>query len=484
MKRCLRLALCLACLLPLTGKAQTLSLEEAILLSLRNNPAICQADLNTVLQKFALELQQWQFQPHYSLNAIQTTTRTSNTAAGHFITTTQTGVQPGISLATPYGTEISLSATSNLNGHDGPGMSLQIMQPLLRGFGRDIVESALRDTKDQGRISALNKLQTVRQTVTHVIHAWLEILLLDETLGLDRDMLAEARRSLEQTRLFIKAGKKAGVEAISAQAAVATARATLANDLQAREAARHTLLLAIGLHPDTPLTLKPLNIPALIGRYPVFSKATTRRMALLHNPQYQIDQILLEGSLRRHLRQAEDAARWQLNLLLVASSGNGSESGGHSGFNNLVNGVNQTSSATLSLTVPIDDQSARTAIANSRIAMQQAKIALREEKWRIESDALNLLGNVNSAHEAISLAARAARLQESARKVSQKKYAAGMIDGLELQLAEQQCRTAKQLEASHRVRYLHALAELDLLTGHTLETWHIHGNPTRPAAKS
>ena len=54
------MAVCLADI----NSVRELSLDEAILLAVRENPNVQNSQLNHVLQKFALEVQQWQFQPH------------------------------------------------------------------------------------------------------------------------------------------------------------------------------------------------------------------------------------------------------------------------------------------------------------------------------------------------------------------------------------------------------------------------------------
>ncbi len=46
------------------------------------------------------------------------------------------------------------------------GLSLQIMQPLMRGFGKAVVEASLNNAKDSEVISRLNIEGTLRTTVT------------------------------------------------------------------------------------------------------------------------------------------------------------------------------------------------------------------------------------------------------------------------------------------------------------------------------
>src|SRR5579872_5877387 len=47
----------------------TLSLDEAILLAIRSNPNVQSSQLSAVAQKFNLGVAEWEFYPHYSLQA-------------------------------------------------------------------------------------------------------------------------------------------------------------------------------------------------------------------------------------------------------------------------------------------------------------------------------------------------------------------------------------------------------------------------------
>src|SRR5689334_8138890 len=83
------------------NKLRVLSLDEAILLAVRENPNVERAQLNYVTQKFALELQQWQFQPHYLFNATQTTSRNYSITANGYVSQNSTGIDPSVSWNTP-----------------------------------------------------------------------------------------------------------------------------------------------------------------------------------------------------------------------------------------------------------------------------------------------------------------------------------------------------------------------------------------------
>src|SRR3990167_1645923 len=213
-----------------TSFLRTLSLDEAILLSVRENPNVETSQLNHVLQKFALEVQQWQFQPHFMFQATHTTSRTYSVTPGGVVTSNVTGIQPSVSLLTPIGTNLTLTSTNNVGNHYNPGLSLQIMQPLLRGFGKPIVEAALYNAMDSETISRLSVEGTLRSTVTAVINAYLDLMSAEHTLMIDTDALVRAEESVRQTELFIKAGHKAGVELVTVKADRASAEMRIETD--------------------------------------------------------------------------------------------------------------------------------------------------------------------------------------------------------------------------------------------------------------
>ncbi len=456
-----------------TLEARELSLDEAIRLAVRENPNVETAQLSHVLQKFALEVQQWQFQPHFAFQAIRTTSRSYAVTPGGYVTSNETGFQPSASLLTPIGTQITLAAPNNVTNHYNPGVSLQIMQPLLRGFGKPIVEAALYNALDGEVISRLAVEGQLRTTVTAVINAYLDVVSAQNTLGIDQQALRRSEESVRQTQLFIKAGHKAGVELVTVQADEASAQTKIENDKNNLEQARYALLTTIGIDPSTEVRFNSVNVSALIKKYHIPTLENAKQMILENDIQFQTDQITLHGSVKRSVLAAYDNTRWQLNLAANSSAGNGTGGGPNAGLNSLINGVNQTNSASLTLTIPIDDRPAKVALASAKIALREAELALQQEKWSKETSVINGWNNIYSSERAEHFAENAERLQEKTYHISFQKYSFGLIDSLELQNATQQYREAQQTLLAARINYLKALVNLDLLIGTTLQTWNI-----------
>lgn len=452
----------------------TLSLDEAILLAVRENPNVQTARLNQVLQKFAVDVQKWQFHPHFALGALATTTRT--VTAGNLQqynkgwTVTPTG-----SLLTPIGTQFTLTPTLNGAGSGGynKSLSLQVTQPLMRGFGKPIVEAALYNAMDSEKISRLRIEETVRTTITNTINAYLDVIAAEHTLIVDQNALQRSEKSVQQTKLFIKAGKKAGVELVTVQADVANAKTQIENDRNNLQQTRYALLTAIGIDPNTSVIIKDLDITALTQRYHVPTLETAKHMILENDIQYQIDQITYEGTTKRNVAVAEDNTRWQLNFTANGMVGENKAVNPNNGINGVLNGTNQTESAMLSLTIPIDDQQAKQALSSAKIALRQADLALKQEKWSKETNAINSWNAIISTERGLSLSRNSEELQNKTYQMSYQKYQYGLIDSIELQSVQQQLITRQQALVNAQIAYLKSLVALDLYLGKTLETWDI-----------
>jgi outer membrane protein len=456
-----------------THPPRTLSLNETIQLAVRDNPNVQRSQLSHVMQKFALEVEQWQFHPHFSLNAEKNTSQTYSVDSNGMVTVNKTGINAGVSWLSPIGSEVKLTSANNISEQYNPGLSLSIMQPLMRGFGRPIVEASLYNAVDSEKISRLSVEETVRNTVTNVINAYLDVISAENRLEVDKHALERSHQSVIQTQLFIKAGHKAGVELVTVQADEASAEARIESDKNALDQARYALLTGIGIDPNTVVHFATIDIPALINKYHVPNIHDAKSLVLENDIQYQVDQITLQGTTKRNVQSAEDNTRWQLNLEGNAATGNGSGGGDNAGINSLVNGVNRNDSVTLNLTIPIDDRPSKVAVSNAKIAVHEAELALQQEKWNKETDAINGWNSIYSAKKSLELAENAQRLQKKSNDISFQKYRYGLIDSVELQTAEQQLVSSEQSLIAARVNYLKALVNMDMLIGNTLKTWNV-----------
>jgi outer membrane protein TolC len=451
-------------------------LNDAILLAMRENPNVQRQQLSHVSEKYALELAEWKFKPHYFLDATKTTSQQYSTTASGLVTQNTTAINPKVTLKTVYGTDITLNATNNIGNNYNPTVGITVIQPLLKGFGRPIVEAELLNAMDSEKISRLNLEDRLRSTVTNVINAYLDVISAEKTLEIDKNALKRAEKSVEQTKLFIKAGHKAGVELVTVQASVAESDSKIEADKNNLAQARMRLLQEIGLDPDTNIVFSDIDIPTLIKKYSIPVLADAKKLVVEHDVSYQAAQMTYEGATKRSLVIAEDNTRWKLDVTANAATGSSGGGGPNAGINSLVNGMNRTDNVRLDLSIPIDDQAAKIGLANAKIALRQAAIGLKEQKWEEETKAINAWNAIFSAERSLKLSEQAEVLQQKMYNIYEQKYNYGLIDSLELQSTRQQYMTSQQQFVAQQINYLKALVSLDQLIGRTLETWHIQVN--------
>ena len=450
----------------------SLSLHDAILLAVRENPTLQTSQLNYLNQKFSLQVQQWQFRPHFSFQASMERNRYG--VSGQSVNTSNTLIAtPQVSLLTPFGTSATLLANNTKTPYYNAGLSLQVSQPLMRGFGTAVVEAALNNAKDSEVIARLNNEGSLRSTVTAVINAYLDAVTAERSLRIDQDALKRAQKSVEQTRLYIKAGHKAGNEIVTVEANVASAQTQLQNDKNNVLQTRYALLTAIGVDPDTDVEFKNLDVDGLINMYTLPTMVEAKQFVLQNDIQYQVDNITLHGATSRSLLVAEDNTRWELDLSANAATGGGKTNNQNPDVNNNLKGTNQNQSISLTLKIPIDDQTTKQAYESAKIALKEAEINLRQEKWAKETSAINAWNQVLSAKGAQGFAITAERLQEKTYDVNYQKYLHGLIDSLELQQAQIQLIQSQQTLLAARIAYLKALVNFDFLIGNTLKTWDV-----------
>lgn len=175
-----------------------LSLREAILLALRYNPNIQNAELDRIVQRYQLRLAHNQFELQYALGASGVIQKSKFNGVGSDTTHTLLG-SPEFNLKTKLGTEANLSINNNVNENNNynPVLNFSLTQPLLRGFGKAVNEAALLDAEDNEWLNKLNLQQSVADQVTQVIVAYRMLILSGNNLQNQRLQLKEAKKSYE-----------------------------------------------------------------------------------------------------------------------------------------------------------------------------------------------------------------------------------------------------------------------------------------------
>ncbi len=236
----------------LSDEVIDLTLADAVFLGLRNNRSIKSAYLERLAQKFDLRVSEDLFTPKLVLSGSYLASRNESDRYR------QSQIVPTTTMLGEFGTRFSLSWTNQLTmansagrrGNDGT--TFTIIQPLLRGAGREVTTAPVRLARLSELINRLSLKSTVSQTITQIVTAYRDVLRAQEQLRIAQDAMTRSRQLLEVNQAMIDAGRMAAFEIVQTEADAAS------QELGAEEAANQLdssrlellRLLALNQKPD------------------------------------------------------------------------------------------------------------------------------------------------------------------------------------------------------------------------------------------
>jgi outer membrane protein TolC len=433
-----------------TPVPKELTLRDAIMLALRYHPNVRNAEIDRVTQKYSLLVAQSVFDLQYALGGTITSAQGSGTGA------TRT-INPSVSLKTAIGTEIRVSG-SDQNGPPGgnQGASINVKQPLMRGYGTDVVLTPLMDAYDRERINKLDFKQKIMAKVTAVIQAYVNVVRNENSLVTQELTLKDSLNRLEQERIKVKAGRMAPADLVQVEANFARQQVSILSVKSALEQSRLFLLTEIGLDPNTQITIsKSVHLPT--EEIPGLKKAT--ELILKNDPNYQA-QLINRAVYQRALLVAKDNLRLTLNMTVASSTGRGPGAGGQS--------------AGLEFSVPIDSgNTLKQALLLAQTTVKKAAIDLQYKKWGLESDVLNKLRTLENQRQQVETSAISNELAKRSLWIAEKKLQYGRASTFETTTLRNQLITAEITAINAKNDYVSAIATLQQALGTTLDIWKI-----------
>jgi len=442
-----------------------LSLPDAVFLALRYNISIKSAELDRTVQKFDLALAYHGFEPQYSLSG--STNYTNSKANGVNSITESYALTPKASLKTGLGTEVNLTMNNGFDGYNyGQSASLDITQPLLRGFGPAIAKLALFNAIDQEKIYQLSLKRLVTEQVKSVITKYRQLLLDYNSLRISKLSLQDSIDRTRRTEIEVKSGQMPGLDLLQSQASVPRQQLAVTQAENQLSQDQNDLLNLIGLQPDFKFTI-PHDIEIKLVKPPSYEEAV--KTALANNIDYQINKLNLKVT-ERALQKAEDNARWKLDLKANLGSGSIGTSGS---AGSIFDGANNTRSIGLNLEIPLEKLQLNKDIAAAKINLQKAHMALAQQERSIQLEVINKLNDLKNRQQQIQLAIASRDINAKVLNAEQIKLTHGRTPVFQVNLQQRDLIESEQQIVQNQISYLNALVELQALLGTLLDEWEI-----------
>ena len=454
-----------------SGKALKLSLREAILLALRYNPNVQNAELDRVIQRYQLRLAQNEFELQYALAGTAVVTHANYSGAGTGSTRSYLAT-PEFNLKNTLGTQASLNMDNNVevDGNYMPLLNLTLKQPLLRGFGRAANEAALLDAQDNDQFNKMALKQAVIDQITQVITAYRALVLGANRARTQAQQLLEARNSYADNEKKIAAGQLEPTANVQQSYQIESLKLMVEQAEQDFKTTAQDLLQAIGLDPELRLAV-PSDVQLEHLLVPEVQASVAR--ALTHNLQYGALTMALRADERAYAA-AKNQQLWQLDLTANVQAGTitGVE-GLNDGLRNIYSGNNVTESAGVTLTIPLHDIARRNVLIAAKIKLEKDRLNLIAAKRSLITSIKNTITTIQSLVKRYDLARRQVELASRSYELEKKKQQAGISTALDVNNTQNQLIQAERGLIDAKIAYLNQSSALARLLGTTLEDWKI-----------
>jgi len=448
--------------LSLSKQHLRLGLEDAIRIGLRNNHSIRGAYLERIADKFDILVERDRFKPRLVLSARQIAIRNSNDTAQ------RTDVIPQTELLTPYGTRFSLSWSNQLTIANeagqirNDGATLSIVQPLLRGAGRNVATAPLRRAELSEKINLLHIRNTISNTITQIIIAYREVLRAQESVQIAQGAILRSKALLQANKIMIESGRMAAFDIVQTEADVASQELAYEESKSQLETNKIALLNLLDLDLNT-LFQADGN---LVAKPVVIDHAVAMHIALQSQPSY-LAEILATQQAEIDLLVAKNSRLWDVSLV-----------GGASQYRDSYTSDNAPPSsrtwegyAGVQVDIPINDLSARRAVIRSQVNLDKQELLAQEARQVLEKDVANGIRDLETRWRQYEIAQRAVYLSKKKLAIEKEKLQAGRSSNFQVLAYESDLRNAENAKLGALISYLNNQAMLDMTLGTTLESW-------------
>ena len=385
------------------------------------------------------------------------------------------------------------SARNTLNPFTNSNLDLQIIQPLLQGFGFALNNRTIKIAKNNLKAADYVFRQQLTNTVANVVQLYWNLVSSISTVGVRQQAVSVAQKLYDDNKKQVEIGTLAPIEIVRAEAQLATAQQALVaaqSTVLQQETVLKSALSRNGLASGSVLDAHvvptdPIRIPEVEAIEPIqdlMSRALDNRPDLSQS-RIQIDnsQIALTGT--------KNAMRPQLNLTgdlrgngligaqnplagtppAIAFTADPVFIGAYPGaLGQIFKGNYPTYSVGATLNIPLGNRAAQANVETATLNLRMNQLQVQRQINQIRVDVQNALIAVSQARAQYQAAVKGRVLQEQTLDADQKKLALGATTVYQVIQDQRDLTNAAASEVSAQAAYAAARVQLDVATGATL----------------
>ncbi len=466
------------------------TVEEAILLALRNNRSLRVAELNPPIRRTFEEEEEANFDPVLSAGsqfAREKARVRARTSAGYVDDTASEGAaSANVSKFFPTGTTVGVGVSGERSWSDlytdqyASRVGLSVTQALLQGAGSGVNLATLEQARLDTQASEYEFRGFAEALVAQVEETYWDYALAQRQIQIFEKSLAVAEQQLAEIEETIAVGRMAETEVIAAQAEIASQRQGL---IEAQGTMATTKLRLLRL-------LNPPG-PDLWGR----EVELRYRLAV---PEVTLDKVQTHVDVALRLRPDLNQARLAVERgdLEIVKTKNGllpkldffitlGKTGYSDSFGKSVQNIKEDYYDVLAgirFQYPFRNREARARYDRSVLGQDQITESLGNLTQLVQLDVRSAYIEVTRAREQIAASTATRRLQEEKLRIETEKVRVGRSTVFLVSQAQRDLLSSEIVEVRAVVSYLKALVELYRLEGTLLERRGIEAPGREPVA--
>lgn len=477
-----------------------LTLREAVLVGLENNPGIEVSRLEPFRAAEQTMTEKSIFDPTLNLEfAKDFTVEPRGTTASTFFQPVQATRNLDYNLSLKKllrtGAQVEISFLNNrfissvpnqvLKPQYRPRLGLTLLQPLLRDFGLGLTTIFVRIAENRERMSLFDYQARLAQLIQRITEAYWAVAFAKENLRVQQKGVELADTLLREAEARVRVGVLPPVAMLEARAERARRGALVIEAENQLAIARSDLRLTLNLNPEEtflPRKIEPVQSPSVtpVPIEPVRSRET----ALTWRPEVLAADLAVQNQAFQ-LRHAENQILPRLDLKAGAGitglagdlkPGETNPFPGNYGtaMDRLGSGDFYNYSVGIVLQFPLGNGEARSNFAKARIELDQARARLRDLVSQVTLEVEKALADLEANLKRIQSTKEARQLAEENLRGQEKRFAVGLVTQKDVIDFQSRFLEAQGAELQAVTDYNNSISRLRLAEGSLLDYYNVH----------
>lgn len=340
------------------------------------------------------------------------------------------------------------------------GLSLDLRQPLLKGFGENVQTLTIRSSRKQLEAATYQVNSEAANLAADVKIAYWKLVFAWQDIDVQKLSLTLARKLLEETKARINAGSLAEVEIYQPQSEVARREELLISAERAIGTAEDELKLLLNIN-DWQLSYRPTDQPTVQPVKP--DPQIIEDKALRNRPDIKAADLLVEAT-RLEERRFKDEIR--PDLALVGQVGLGGTSGSYGdSLDNSVSNPDNLWQVGVTLSMPLENRVARGNYRQAQASHNRARVNAELLRQQLRRSVRTTLRDIQLAIKALEATRKTSLATQKRLEAEQAKFASGRSTTLDVLTAQEAYAQALSQQNQTSINYAGTLAELDRIQG-------------------